>query len=104
MLKDIANKNTYIFLNKEIEIRKKNKLPPFFRFISLIITGTNDKALEIEATKLKVYLSKYLKEEILGPVNAPIFRINRKFRYRLLIRVPKENIIQKNILQVLLIM
>jgi primosomal protein N' (replication factor Y) len=38
-----------------------------------------------------------LKEEILGPVNAPIFRINRKFRYRLLIRVPKENVIQKKL-------
>ena len=97
MLQHISNNNTHIFLSKEIELRKKNKLPPFFRFISLIITGTNDKALEIEATKLKVYLSKYLKEEILGPVNAPIFRINRKFRYRLLIRVPKENIIQKKL-------
>ena len=97
MLKYISNKNTHIFLSKEIELRKKNKLPPFFRFISLIVTGKNDKILEIEATKLKVYLSRHLKEEILGPVNAPIFRINRKFRYRLLIRVPKENVIQKKL-------
>ena len=33
----------------------------------------------------------------MGPVNAPIFRINKKFRCRLLIRVPKENIIQKKL-------
>ena len=42
-------------------------------------------------------LSKYLKKEILGPVNAPIFKINKKFRCRLLLRVPKRNIIQKQL-------
>ena len=97
MLKDISNEDTHIFLNKEIELRKKNKLPPFYRFISLIVTGKNEKLTEAEAIKIKLHLSKYLKQEILGPVNAPIFRINKKFRCRLLIRVPKENIIQKKL-------
>jgi len=97
MFKNIANKNTHIFLNKEIELRKKNKLPPFYRFISFIVTGKKENETEIEALKLKKYLSKYLKQEILGPVNAPIFRINKKFRCRLLLRVPKKNIIQKQL-------
>jgi len=97
MFKNIANKNTHIFLNKEIELRKKNKLPPFYRFISFIVTGKKENETEIEALRLKKYLSKYLKQEILGPVNAPIFRINRKFRCRLLLRVPKRNIIQKQL-------
>ena len=97
MFRNIANKNTHIFLNKEIELRKKNKLPPFYRFISLIITGKKERETEIEALEVKKYLSNYLKKEILGPVNAPIFRINRKFRCRLLLRVPKRNIIQKQL-------
>jgi primosomal protein N' (replication factor Y) len=97
MFKHIANKNTHIFLNKEIELRKKNKLPPFYRFISFIVNGKRENETEIEALKLKKYLSKYLKQEILGPVNAPIFRINKKFRCRLLLRVPKKNIIQKQL-------
>ena len=97
MLKDISNEDTHIFLNKEIELRKKNKLPPFYRFISLIVTGQNEKLTETDAIKIKLHLSTYLKQEILGPVNAPIFRIKRKFRCRLLIRVPKENIIQKEL-------
>ena len=97
MFKNIANKNTHIFLNKEIELRKKNKLPPFYRFISFIVTGKKENETEIEALKLKKYLSKHLKQEILGPVNAPIFRINKKFRCRLLLRVPKKNIIQKQL-------
>ena len=37
MINDITNKNPNIFLEKEIEIRKKNNLPPFQRFISLIL-------------------------------------------------------------------
>ena len=97
MFKNIANKNTHIFLNKEIELRKKNKLPPFYRFISFIVTGKKENETEIEALKLKKYLSKYLKQEILGPVNAPIFRINKKFRCRLLLRIPKKNLIQKQL-------
>jgi primosomal protein N' (replication factor Y) len=48
--------------------------------------------------KLKKFLSKYLQQEILGPVNAPIFKINKKFRCRLLLRVPKNNIIQKKLI------
>ncbi len=43
---DITNKNPNIFLEKEIEIRKKNNLPPFQRFVSLILTGENENKLE----------------------------------------------------------
>ena len=39
MIDEITNKNPDIFLERELEIRKKNKLPPFQRFISLILTG-----------------------------------------------------------------
>ena len=39
MIKDITNKNPDIFLDKELKIRKENNLPPFQRFIALIITG-----------------------------------------------------------------
>ena len=42
LIDDITNKNPEIFLDKEIEIRKKNNLPPFQRFISLILTGNKE--------------------------------------------------------------
>ena len=35
MISDITNKNPDIFLERELDIRRKNKLPPFQRFISL---------------------------------------------------------------------
>ena len=97
MLNNIANKNTHIFLKKEIQLRKKNKMPPFFRFISLIVSGRKENKTELEAIKLKRNLSNYLNCEILGPVSAPIFRIKKKYRCRLLIRMPKKNLIQKQL-------
>ena len=90
MIADITNKDPNIFLNKELEIRKENNLPPFQRFISLIITGRNERDLEKEAFKFKDFIQKFVDGKILGPVNAPIFKLKRKFRIRLLIRSKKS--------------
>ena len=97
MINDITNKNPDIFLEKEIEIRKKNNLPPFQRFISLILTGDNENKLEKEAIKFKLFLENKLIGKILGPVSAPIFRLKKKYRIRLLIRGPKNMKLQKNL-------
>ena len=97
MINDITNKNPNIFLEKEIEIRKKNNLPPFQRFISLILTGDNENKLEKEAIKFKLFLENKLIGKILGPVSAPIFRLKKKYRIRLLIRGPKNMKLQKNL-------
>ena len=86
MISDITNKNPENFLEKEIRIRKINNLPPFQRFISLILTGDNENKLEKEALKFKFFLENKISGKILGPVNAPIFRLKRKYRVRLLIR------------------
>ena len=94
---DITHKNPEIFLNNEIEIRKKNNLPPFQRFISLILTGEDEKKLEKEAEKIKIFLEKKINGKILGPVSAPIFRLKRKYRVRLLIRGPKTLKLQNSL-------
>ena len=97
MITDITNDNPEIFLEKELELRKLNSLPPFQRFISLIITGLNEKKTEQEANRFKIYIEKILDGKVLGPVNSPIFRIRKKFRVRLLIRSKKTLNIQKKL-------
>ena len=97
LIADITNKNPNIFLDKEIEIRRKNNLPPFQRFISLILTGENENKLEREAIKFKLYLKNKLIGKVLGPVSAPIFRLKKKYRIRLLIRGPKSLKLQKSL-------
>ena len=97
MISDITNKNPEVFLEKEIEIRKQNNLPPFQRFISLILTGENESKLEKEAIKFKIFMQNKINGKVLGPVDAPIFRIKRKFRVRLLIRGSKNLKLQNSL-------
>ena len=99
MISEITNSNPDIFLDRELEIRKKNKLPPYERFISLIMTSENEKKLEKDAFYFKNFLEEKINAKVLGPVSAPIFKLKKKFRVRLLIRGSKslelQNIISK---------
>ena len=97
MIVDITNKNPDIFLGKELEIRKKNNLPPFQRFISLILSSNDERKLQKNSLEFKNYIVSRLNSRVLGPVNAPIYKIRKKFRVRLLIRGRKSLKIQDSL-------
>jgi len=97
MISDLTNSNPDIFLDRELDIRRQNKLPPFQRFISLILTGENEAKLEKEAFYFKSFIEKRINGNVLGPVSAPIFRLKRKFRIRMLIRGSKSLKLQNSI-------
>ncbi len=97
MISDLTNNNPNIFLGTELDIRRRNKLPPFQRFISLILSGDNEKKLEKEAYKFKSFIENKLTGKILGPVNAPIFRLKKKYRIRFLIRGAKTLKLQNSL-------
>jgi primosomal protein N' (replication factor Y) len=94
IINQITNEDPFIFLDRELDLRKKNNLPPFERFISLILTSDNELKLEKEAYRLRDQLINKIEGRILGPVNAPIYRIRKKFRNRLLIRAKKSAKVQ----------
>ena len=97
IIDQITNEDPFKFLDKELELRKKNNLPPYERFIALILSSSDRKILDAEAIKLKKIISNSINEKILGPVDAPIYRINQKYRNRLLIRSKKSSKIQKKL-------
>jgi len=101
VINQITNDDPFKFLEHELKLRKQNSLPPFERFVSLILYSENEKLLDIEAAKLKKNISSKINEKVLGPVNAPIFKINRKFRSRLLIRAKKTSNIQEKLKMIL---
>ena len=101
MISDLTNSNPDIFLDRELDIRRQNKLPPFQRFISLILTGDNESKLEKEAFDFKNFIEKKVEGRVLGPVNAPIFRLKKKYRVRLLIRGPKSLKLQSSIAKII---
>ena len=101
MIDEITNSNPNVFLNRELEIRRRNKLPPFERFISLILTGKNESKLEKDAFSFKNFIDGKINAKVLGPVSAPIFRLRKKYRVRILIRGSKSLNLQNSIAQLI---
>ncbi len=100
-INQMTNEDPFNFLDRELELRKINNLPPFARFISLILTSSSEFKLEKESLNLKKFLLSKINEKVLGPVEAPIYKIKKKFRQRILIRAKKTSKIQKNLKEAL---
>ncbi|RZO47990.1 MAG: primosomal protein N' [Candidatus Pelagibacterales bacterium] len=99
VLLNISKNDPHAFLQKELLLRKEKKLPPFYRLISLIISGKDELLIMKFAIDIKSKLPKINKVNILGPVLAPIIKLKKKYRCRMLIRYPKDLFIQKYLSQ-----
>ncbi len=99
ILLNISKNDPHIFLQNELSLRKEKKLPPFYRLISLIISGKNELLIMKFATKIKAKLPQIREVNILGPVFAPITKLKKKYRCRILIRYPKNLFLQKYLSQ-----
>ena len=95
VLLNISRNDPHAFLQKELLLRKAKKLPPFYRLISLVISGKNEPLIMKFATSIKLKLPQINEVNILGPVLAPITKLKKKYRCRILIRYPKNLFIQK---------
>ena len=101
VISQITNQDPFLFLEKELILRKNFSLPPFERFIALIITSPDREKLKKESFILQEKLNKNLNCKVLGPVEAPIFKIKKNYRNRILIRAKKDINIQKKLSDVL---
>tara|TARA_B100000767_G_scaffold54785_1_gene50306 strand:- start:3715 stop:5670 length:1956 start_codon:yes stop_codon:yes gene_type:complete len=100
-LKNLISNNPEKFLANELTLREKNKLPPFYRLISIIISAKIEEDSYRGALEVKKKLISISNMQVLGPVESPIFRIKNKYRTRLLIKTKNNNLIQKKLAQVL---
>ena len=84
------------FWQLEAELRRRAGSPPFGRFVSLILSGPNDKQLFMIGRKLNQYWQELHFDDtyIYGPAFAPISKIRNRFRVRLLIKAKKNKNIQ----------
>ena len=99
VLLNISKNNPHIFLRKELLLRKEKNLPPFCRLISLIVSGKDEFLIMKFATNIKLQLPKMSEVNVLGPVLAPITKLRKRYRCRILIRYPKNLFIQKYLSQ-----
>tara|TARA_B100001559_G_scaffold317663_1_gene323265 strand:+ start:154 stop:1515 length:1362 start_codon:yes stop_codon:yes gene_type:complete len=101
ILKSIIENKIENFFENELKIRRENNLPPFFRLISLIISSSSKENSYQGAIEIKKKIEQLNYIQVLGPVDSPIFKKNKKFRTRLLIRSESKNMCQKSLSKVL---
>ena len=96
-LNDLIENKSEELLKNELFLRKKNKLPPFIRLISIIISS-KDRSLSLQGAKeVKLKLKQINDLEVLGPVDSPLLKIKKNFRSRLLIKFNNRFLMQKKI-------
>ena len=101
VISQLTDQDPFLFLEKELNLRKNYSLPPFERFIGIIITSKDQDKLKKESIILQEKLNQNLNCKVLGPVEAPIFKINKNYRNRILIRAKKDLNIQKKLSDIL---
>jgi primosomal protein N' (replication factor Y) len=96
------------FAVQELEIRKELSYPPFGKILSIRISGSDkDKTktvaslLKRRGEELKSKFSSYREIQILGPSEAPLSRIKNQYRYQVLVKGLKTQVLNRFVRQVL---
>lgn len=87
-----ADKDT--FLRQDLEQRKAYVMPPFGRLAAVLVTGDSSAPVEEVARTLARAFPKTNGVELLGPAPAPLARLKGRFRYRLLLKTSREQVLQ----------
>ncbi len=81
------------FYDREIESRQTLQYPPFSRVLLIRIIGEDEHQVWQYAMKIRRFLNDARQErqyKVLGPAPSPIPRVNRQFRYQILIKQTRE--------------
>ncbi|MDR0677754.1 MAG: primosomal protein N' [Holosporaceae bacterium] len=91
LYKALQSNNPDEFIELEAELRKKNGTPPYARFASIIISGTNKKLTEKVAKDM--WKNRPTNVEVFGPAPSPIFLLRGRSRWRFLLKTSKKKIL-----------
>ncbi len=79
------------FYSIEIQGRKELNYPPFSRLIQILVKGEEESRVIAVINRIKELLSVDERGyQILGPVPTPISKINKNFRWHLILKVNKQ--------------
>ncbi|MBE6157896.1 MAG: primosomal protein N' [Firmicutes bacterium] len=82
------------FYNREMQIRKMLKYPPFYFICYIKISGKDVNYIGKEAAKIKRSLERNLSNTIiLGPTPLSVFRVNNIYRYGIILKYKKEDML-----------
>ena len=78
------------FIEREIEARREAAMPPFGRLAALIVSAKAKPDAEHYARELALAAPASAKITVLGPAEAPLSLIRGRYRYRLLVKAPRD--------------
>ncbi|MBN8828589.1 MAG: primosomal protein N' [Sphingobacteriia bacterium] len=90
LIKAIANYDKDSFSEQEVQERKMSFMPPFSRLIAIVLSDLNEERLKKIVREFYTHAPLNNEVLILGPVEAPIYKIRNRFRYRFLLRSTKK--------------
>ncbi len=95
----VCNNDYMTFYNKEMEMRKVLKYPPYYNICLIKLNGKDSDILNLEANKIKNFLiSKLTKNiDILGPNFSSIPKINNIYYMQIILKYKKIDQINETI-------
>jgi primosomal protein N' (replication factor Y) len=78
------------FYSSEIDLREQSQYPPFGRLAALVISGTDKHAAQAFARRLAQAAPRADAVRVLGPAEAPVALIRGRYRFRLLVKSPRN--------------
>ncbi len=91
VIRHIMDENYELFYKQELGDRRELNYPPFSNIINIIISGKEENRVKNDAKKLFAEISKNINigSSILGPAQAPFYKINKFYRWHALIKTVK---------------
>jgi len=89
---DALSQDYSVFAERELKNRKALRFPPYYKLISVLFSGKNQKIVSERITRLANLMRVFRNQmrlndvSVLGPAASPIGRIGDKYRYRFLLR------------------
>lgn len=78
------------FIAEETRMRLQSEMPPFSRLTALILSSPSAEEVEKAARFLARQAPKAQGFHVMGPVPAPLHRVRGRYRWRLLLRSPRQ--------------
>lgn len=97
IIKLASDQNYDSFYKSEIEFRRAMLFPPFCRIALISITAEDDRTVAAISSKFYTDLCSLLKGDfrdvrmvIFGPYEAQIYRVNKRYRYRIICKLRSD--------------
>ena len=90
VIQSFKNRDRKSFIEQSLIDREQFKIPPFSYMTAIIISASSKAMAESYALKLAKGSNLDDHIELLGPVEAPLFLLRGKYRYRLLLKGDKR--------------